>query len=284
MNNFYFKKEKVFDIFENIKKELVSDKKIIEEAFKLDYSEWEYEVNFDKIISQVDLIKEKDYLPVFSKEEIVDGIGRICLICNQNPYLIFNAILSCIYTNNKIEVILENKMLASNKVLIESLQKSLKKAKVDEDTLTYIELTNKDDVISYQDKYDLIYYFGNKSSYINFIKRIHIDTKFQNFGEVDLYTDSKEFKEVIVEIDKWAYLNEIKINIYNSDIDETIKEINKLNNTNGISIIFSKDIDKISKFIKNVKSERVYVNTDFIKDYKFETNLNNLVYKKVVEY
>lgn len=284
MNNFYFKKEKVLDIFENIKKELVSDKKIIEEAFKLDYSEWEYEVNFDKIISQVDLIKEKDYLPVFSKEEIVDGIGRICLICNQNPYLIFNAILSCIYTNNKIEVILENKMLASNKVLIESLQKSLKKAKVDEDTLTYIELTNKDDVISYQDKYDLIYYLGNKSSYINFIKRIHIDTKFQNFGEVDLYTDSKEFKEVIVEIDKWAYLNEIKINIYNSDIDETIKEINKLNNTNGISIIFSKDIDKISKFIKNVKSERVYVNTDFIKDYKFETNLNNLVYKKVVEY
>lgn len=284
MNNFYFKKEKVLDIFENIKKELVSDKKIIEEAFKLDYSEWEYEVNFDKIISQVDLIKEKDYLPVFSKEEIVDGIGRICLICNQNPYLIFNAILSCIYTNNKIEVILENKMLASNKVLIESLQKSLKKAKVDEDTLTYIELTNKDDVISYQDKYDLIYYLGNKSSYIDFIKRIHIDTKFQNFGEVDLYTDSKEFKEVIVEIDKWAYLNEIKINIYNSDIDETIKEINKLNNTNGISIIFSKDIDKISKFIKNVKSERVYVNTDFIKDYKFETNLNNLVYKKVVEY
>ena len=284
MNNFYFKKEDVYKIFEKIKIGLNSDKKNIEKAFELDYKEWEYEVDFNKIIKQIDLIKEKDYLPVFSKEEIVDGIGRICLICNQNPYLIFNFILSAIYTNNKVEIVLEDKMLASNKAIIESIKKVFNSMKLDKEILTYLELTNKDDIVSYQDKYDLIYYLGNKSSYINFIKRIHIDTKFQNFGEVDLYTDSKEFKEVIVEIDKWAYLNEIKINIYNSDIDETIKEINKLNNTNGISIIFSKDMDKISKFIKNVKSERVYVNTDFIKDYKFETNLNNLVYKKVVEY
>ena len=284
MNNFYFKKEKVCDIFENIKKGLISDKKIIEKAFKLDYSEWEYEVDFDRIINQVDLFKEKDYLPVFCKEKIIDGVGKICLLCNQNPYLIFNAILSCIYTNNKIEVVLENKMLATNKVLIESLQKSLKKSKADEDTVTYIELTNKDDVVSYQNKYDLIYYLGNKSSYISFIKRIHIDTKFENFAEINLYSDSKEFKDVIVEIDKWAYLNEIKINIYNSTIDKAIKDINKLNNTDIMSVIFSKDMSKIGKFVKEVKSKEIYVNNNFTKEYNFEINLNNLVYKKVIKY
>ena len=284
MNSFHFKKEEVDKILESIKKGLNSDKKNIEKAFELDYKEWEYEVDFNKIINEIDFVKEREYLPVFSKEEIVDGIGKICLICNQNPYLIFSFILCAIYTNNKVEVVLENKMLASNKAIIKSIEKVLNAIKLDRDTITYIELTNKDDIISYQDKYDLIYYFGNKDSYISFIKRINIDTKFENFGEVNLYTDSKEFKEAVVEIDKWAYLNEMKINIYNSDIDEAIEEINRLNNTSSISIIFSKNMDKISNFIKNVKSKTIYVNTDFTKDYIFETNLNNLVYKKIVKY
>ena len=284
MNNYYFKKENVLDIFESIRKGLVSDKKEIEKAFDLDYTEWEYKVDFNQIINQIDLIKEKEYLPIFSKEKIIDGIGKLCLICNQNPYLIFNFILSSIYTNNKVEVILEDKMLATNKVLIESIKKVLKNLNLDNDTVNYLEVVNKDEIISTQNKYDLIYYFGNKESYINFIKRIHVDTKFENFGEIYLYSDSKDYKENIVEIDKWSYLNEIKVNIYNSNIDDAIKEINKFNNINKMSIIFSKDMEKISKFIKEVKSEKIYVNINSVSNYKFETNLNNLVYEKVVEY
>ena len=284
MNNYYFKKENVLDIFESIRKGLVSDKKEIEKAFDLDYTEWEYKVDFNQIINQIDLIKEKEYLPIFSKEKIIDGIGKLCLICNQNPYLIFNFILSSIYTNNKVEVILEDKMLATNKVLIESIKKVLKNLNLDNDTVNYLEVVNKDEIISTQNKYDLIYYFGNKESYINFIKRTHVDTKFENFGEIYLYSDSKDYKENIVEIDKWSYLNEIKVNIYNSNIDDAIKEINKFNNINKMSIIFSKDMEKISKFIKEVKSEKIYVNINSVSNYKFETNLNNFVYEKVVEY
>ena len=284
MNDFYFKKEKVLEIFDIIKNELKSNKKTLEKAFKLDYKEWEYEIDFDRIINQIDSIKEKEYLPTFSKEKIIDGIGKICLICNQNPYLIFNFILSSIYTNNKVEIVLEDKMLATNKALIEVIKKALKEAKANKDILSYRELSNKDDIVSYQDNYDLIYYFGNKASYINFTKRIHIDTKFENFAEINLYYDSKEFKDIILEIDKWAYINEIKVNLYDSNVDEAIKHINKLNNTSIISIIFSKDMDKISKFIKEVKSEKIYVNSNFTKDYEVEVDLNNLVYRKTIKY
>ena len=284
MNDFYFKKEKVLEIFDIIKNELKSNKKTLEKAFKLDYKEWEYDVDFDKIISEIDLFKEKEYLPIFSKKEVIDGFGKICLVCNQNPYLIFNFILSAIYTNNKVEIVLENKMLASNIALIESIKKAISKFKVDNDTISYVELINKDDIISKQDNYDLIYYFGNKEEYLSFIKRIHIDTKFENLGEINLYSDCKEYKKEIIEIDKWAYLNEFKVNFYNGDLSLAIKEINRLNSINETTIIFSKDIDKITKFIKEIKAEKIYVNRNSVNDYKFETNLNNLVYRKVVEW
>ena len=282
MNEFYFKKEKVNQIFNDIRKCLIEDKRTIQKAFDLDYKEWEYKVEFDKMINQIDSFKEKEYLPKFSKEKIVDGFGKIALICNQNPYLIFNFILSAIYTNNKVQVVLENKLLATNKVLIEIIKKALKTAKVDEDTITYIELTNKDNIIQKQDAYDLIYYFGNKEEYITFTKRIHIDTRFEEFGEINLFADSTEYKEHIIEIQKWAYLNEFKINLYSKEIDKAIKEINKLNNISKMTIIYSKNVETISKFIKEIKAENIFVNKNPVEEYKFGTNLNNLVYEKKI--
>ena len=68
--------------------------------------------------------------------------------------MIFNFILSSIYTNNKVEIVLEDKMLATNKALIEVIKKALKEAKANKDILSYRELSNKDDIVSYQDNYD----------------------------------------------------------------------------------------------------------------------------------
>ncbi len=229
-------------------------------------------------------MKNKEYLPKFSKEEIIDGIGKIALLCNQNPYLIFNFILSALYTNNKVEVVLENKMIATNKVITELVRKVLSLQKIDDDTVTYVEVVNKEEIISSQENYDMIYYFGNKSSYLNFTKRIHVDSKFEEFGEINLYSDSTQFKEQIVEIDKWAYLNEIKVNIFNKDINEAIERINKLNSINKMTIIFSKDLDKVTKFVKEVKSEFIFVNINSTNNYRYETNLNNLVYKKIIKW
>ena len=110
MNNYYFKKDKVDKIVDLIKKELLESKSTIQKAFEIDYKEWEYDLNFEKFIGIIESMKSKEYLPKFSKEEIIDGVGKIALLCNQNPYLIFNFILSILYTNNKVEVMLENKM------------------------------------------------------------------------------------------------------------------------------------------------------------------------------
>lgn len=284
MNNFYFNKEETHKLLNEIKSTFINNKNIIQKAINLDYEEWEYKIDFDILIHEIELIKNKEYLPVFSKEKVVDGFGKIVLISNQNPYLIFNFILSAIYTNNKVEIVLENKMLATNRTIIELLLKVLNENKVDENTVTYIELINKDEIISKLENYDLLYYFGNKFEYLNFIRRINIDSIFEEFGEINVYSDSKEFKKEIIEIDKWAYLNEIRVNIYNGNLQDDIKQINNLNTINKMAIIFSKDMNKIKRFVKEVKAQNVYVNISSIDEYIPETTLENLVYSKKVKW
>ena len=282
MNDYYFKKEKTIEFLNNIKEGFKENKKSLEKAFKLDFDEWENEISFEKLLSIIDEIKEKEYLPKFTTKEIVDGFGKIILICNQNPYLILNFILSCIYTNNKVTVVLEEKMLATNKCMIEVIKKKIEKLKLDSDTVDYIETEEKDKVIRYQDNYDLLYYFGNKQDYLQFIKRIHIDSKFENFAEIYVYIDSKDFKNEFINIDKFAYLNDIKVKYFNLDLENSIKDINKFNNINKLASIFTKNIDKAYEFLKQVKSENVYINKNPCEAFKYETNMNNLVYTKKI--
>lgn len=283
MENYLFKEEKVKELLEKIKAELAKKEKTLQKAFSLDEKEWEYKVDLGKILEAIDTVKNEKYLPKFTKEEIVDGLGDIILVVkNQNPYLIFEFVLYSIYTNNKVTAILENKLLASNKVLLELIRNVLKENKYDENIVSFKELKSTFDIIDIQNDYDLLYYFGNKEEYLSFIKRIHIDSIFENYGEIDVYVDSNDFKDELLKIDKFAYINEIKVNYYNSSLEEAEKIMNNKNNINKISVIFTKDINNAYKFVKNIKSENVYINVNPITNFSFNINQNNLVYSKKI--
>ena len=64
MDNYLFKKEKVLELFDKIKKELLIKKNMLQKGFDLDYKEWEYKIEFEKIISLIENIKEREYLGV----------------------------------------------------------------------------------------------------------------------------------------------------------------------------------------------------------------------------
>ena len=278
MENYLFKEEKVKELLEKIKAELAKKEKTLQKAFSLDEKEWEYKVDLGKILETIDTVKNEKYLPKFTKEEIVDGLGDIILVVkNQNPYLIFEFVLYSIYTNNKVTAILENKLLASNKVLLELIRNVLKENKYDENIVSFKELKSTFDIIDIQNDYDLLYYFGNKEEYLSFIKRIHIDSIFENYGEIDVYVDSNDFKDELLKIDKFAYINEIKVNYYNSSLEEAEKIMNNKNNINKISVIFTKDINNAYKFVKNIKSENVYINVNPITNFSFNINQNKLL-------
>lgn len=281
MNNYFLKKEKAIELINKIENNLIKNKESINKAFELDFKEWEIKFNLDKIFELIASIKEKEYMPKITKQEVVSGIGKILLITNQNPYLIFNFCLNAIYTNNCVEVVLEEKMLASNKVLLEVIKKSLKELNFDSDIVTYINMT-KDNIVLKQDNYDLLYYFGNKNEYLEYCKRIHIDSEFENFGEMYVYVEDNIFQSILNEIDKFAYMNEIKVNYFNNDLEKNIEQINQSNNINKISVIFTKNIDNAYKFIKYIKSENVFININPIEYFKYEIDTNKMIFKKKI--
>lgn len=281
MNSYLFKKEKVIELLNLIQKDLKDKSKILSKAFNADFEKWEIKIEVEDLIKIINNIKLKEYLPKFSKQEIVDGIGKIALINCTNTYMIFSFIVSCIYTNNKPIIILEEKMLASNKAVIELVRKSLENLKYDSNIIESKEVINKEEIISIQDEFDLIYYLGNKEEYLNFIKRIHIDTKFENFGELYVYVDSNDFKDILLKLDKYAYKNELNVHYYNADIENSIAIMNKVNNVNKISIIFTKDIEKAYEFIKKIKSEKIYINEE-PDEFIYDINQNNLIFKKEI--
>lgn len=280
MNSYYFKKEKVIDLINKIEAGIKNKKEALEKAFLIDYKNWEIKLELDMFFKILASVKASEYLPKFSKENIVDGIGNILFVGNNSPYLVFSFIINSIYTNNKVCVALENKMKASNIAIIELIKKVLEENKYDSSCLSYIEIEQKENILKYQDDFELIYYMGNKEDYINFAKRIHVQSIFENFGEMYVYIDSKEFKEMFLEIDKFAYLNDIKVEYYNTDFENTIESINKNNNVNKISAIFTKNTDKAYEFIKNIKSENVYINMNPCENFDYKIKQDNLVYKK----
>ncbi len=281
MNYYFLKKENAFEIIDKIESNLIKNRNNLKKAFELDYKEWEINIDFNKFLELIAEIKKKEYLPKFTKNEIISGIGKILLITKQNPYLIFNFCLNAIYTNNCVDVLLENKMLATNKLLLEIIKKSFQELKFDFEAINYIE-RNKDQIIYEQDKYDLLYYFGNKKEYLEYCKRIHIDSEFENFGEMYIYVEDSRFKDILKEIDKFAFFNEIKVNYFEKNLEDNIKEINQNNNINKISVIYTKNIDDAYKFIKFIKSENVFINVNPIEYFKYEIDDNKLVFKKKV--
>lgn len=282
MNNYFFKKEKVLELLNQIKEDLIKKKQIIQKAFDLDYKKWEVKLDIEQLIKIVENIEKQEYLPKFSKKEIIDGVGNVALVNVSNPYMIFSFILSCIYTNNKPCIILEEKLIASNISIIELIRKSFENLKYDSNIIQFKEVSSKEEIIQQQNNYDLIYYLGNKEEYLNFIKRIHIDSKFENFGEIYVYVDSDDFKDELLKIDKYAYKNEINVVYYKENLETSLKQMNKCNNINKISIIFSKNTENAYEFIKKIKSEKIYINKN-PEEVIYNINQNNLIFRKNIE-
>lgn len=283
MNSYFFKKEKVIEILNEIQIKLKDKTKVLEKAFDADYKKWEVKIELEQLMKIIENVKKQEYLPKFSKQEIIDGLGKIALVNTTNPYIIFNFVLSCVYTNNKACIILENKFFASNVAIIELVKKVLEDLKYDSNLIEYKEVLKKEEIIQKQDEYDLIYYVGNKEEYLDFIKRIHIDSKFENFGEIYLYVDNNElFKDKLLEMDKLAYKNELKVHYYDSNLENSVHLINKGNNINKISIIFTDNIENAYEFIKKIKAEKIYVNEKPEAYLMYNIKQNNLIFKKVI--
>ena len=144
-----------------------------------------------------------------------------------------------------------------------------------------VEFNMIDAIISdLQTFFNKMIFIGDKRDYIKMKKKFVIPTIYVGYGNVDVFIENKDFKDLLLDINKYSLENEIKINYYDdTQIEDTLTFINRFELTDCF-VLLSKNTDLIYKFISEVKAKKIYINKNPFIDYKFNITEEDLIYTK----
>ena len=256
------------------------NKESFDNAIKKDAKSNSQKIEFNKIIQIVNTYKkDMPILPSFSAQKIKDGFGNIAVMYNGDPYVTLKMLISSLRTHNNVVFFTKN-FKTLNDLFIESINIVTKELKYTERIAVLQTNFSKNDIIKKQNGFNLLVYIGNKRDFQTVSKQLNIPSVFRGYGSIDVFIDDKSYKETLLDIDDFAYENNIKVNYFhNTDIDETIAYINKYN-LNDCFAVFTKNSELAYKFINSIKSKNIFINTNPFVNYEFDLNENQLVYTK----
>lgn len=212
--------------------------------------------------------------------EQTDNLGTVCLVYDGNTYCLLELVLKAILTHNALIIASESDyMKATNELILILVQRVLEAYKVDKNLVQIIYTSNLEELLSNNISINKVIAVGNRD-FQNKIKRIsNIEVIVKGYNKFDLYIEDithLEFIEKILKenrnIDVYVKsglklpLEDDEDFIEVEDIDEAIAQINY--NTSGYSSsIFTEDKQNASKFLREVKTDTISVNSSpLIKD------------------
>lgn len=275
-----FKASKVEKILEKFSILVEKNKSSFDNAIRIDSKKNNQKIEFDRIIQFInEYKKDMPILPFFSAQKIKDGFGNIAVMYNGDPYVTLKMLISSLRTHNNV-VFFTNNFKALNNLLIESINIVTKELHYTERIAVLQTNFSKNDIIKKQNCFNLLVYVGSKRDFQAINKQLNIPSVFRGYGFIDVFIEDKSFKETLLDIDDFAYENNIKVNYFNNtDVDETIEYINKYN-LNDCFAVFTKNTELAYKFINSIKSKNIFINTNPFVNYSFDLNENQLVYTK----
>lgn len=130
--------------------------------------------------------------------------------------------------------------------------------------------------------FNKIIFVGDKRDYVQLKKKIVIPTIYCGYGNVDVFIESKDFKDVLLDINQYSRDNNIKVNYYDdTQIEDTLTFLNRFELTDCF-VLFSKNTELIYKFISEVKARKIYINKNPFEDYSFNIIEDDLIYRKEI--
>ncbi len=187
-------------------------------------------------------------------------------------------ILKGLKTHNKI-ILCDKNNLEINKVIVNMVKEIIIKNNYYTDVINIT--NNYDDIYSLQEMIDKIIYIGNKCDYIEFRKRLYINTEYNGYGYIALFYDDDEKERIVQNIQLYCLSNFFDIDVFHNNIDNAIAHINYLAN-NETTVIFSKNKENLIKFMLDIKSDKIYINKSPLADYKFYISDESLIRKKQI--
>lgn len=293
-------------IINQIQKALESNKEAIEQANSIDkknnngfildfniikniFSNLEKENIFygDVTLSQKDEEKKIVY-----GTQIMD-YGNVVVITDGNPYTIIEMVVRNIMAGNTTIFSNNGFMFGTNQLLIQIIQSVLEQFNISKYLVQIYVSENFDEVLSNFANIDLVVCIGNHSlqnMILNKSKNRTIVSGYENF---DLYIEDTSHidflnKMVNTGLNIQLYINsDTKLDhssaIIVNDVNEAIAQIN-YNGSKYSSAIFTTSTENASKFVKEVKSKIVTINTSPTIERIIDIKQTDLINEKTIIY
>ena len=278
-SNYRLKLSIVTEVFEEFRKQM-SKKETFNQAIEIDKKHHPVYITYEKILSIIDEFLTLDKLNVkYTPNVIVDGYGNIAVSYNGDPIVTLRLLLMAFRTHNNI-VFFSKKYFAINTKIVETLNMIANK-KGYADRIAMVEYDVIDGVIAnLQTFFNKMIFVGDKRDYVQMKKKFVIPTIYVGYGNVDVFIENKDFKNLLLEINQFSRENNIKINYYDeTQIEDTITFINRFELTDCF-VLLSKNTDLIYKIISEVKAKNIYINKNPFDNYKLNITEEDLIYKK----
>lgn len=293
-------------IIAQIKNALEMNKVVIEQANKIDKKNNNgFIMNFNIInnifsnlenetilYGDVTLSQKDDKNKLIYGKEILD-YGNVVVINDGNPYTIIEMVIRNIMAGNTTILSNSGFMFGTNQLLVQIVQSVLEQFNISKYLVQIYISESFDEVLSNFSNIDLVVCIGDhnlQNMILNKSKNKTIISGYENF---DLYiedTSHLDFLNKIVNtgLNIQLYINsDTKIDHSNAiivnDIDEAIAQIN-YNGSRYSSAIFTTSAENASKFIKEIKTKIVTINTSPTIERIIDIKQADLVNEKTIIY
>lgn len=235
--------------------------------------------------------KDNENKLIYGKE-ILD-CGNVVVINDGNPYIIIEMALRNIMAGNTTIFSNNGFMFGTNQLIIKIMQSVLEQFNISKYLVQIYISENFDEVLSNFANIDLVVCIGDHNLQSMILKKSRNKTIISGYENFDLYIEDDsnvEFLNKILNLglNVQVYVNsDIDVNFPNtiivSDVDEAIAQINYTGNRYS-SAIFTSSTQNASKFIKEVKSKIVTINTSPTIERIIDIKQTDLINEKTIIY
>lgn len=219
--------------------------------------------------------------------------GNVVVITDGNPYTIIEMVIRNIMAGNTTIFSNNGFMFGTNQLLIQIIQSVLEQFNISKYLVQIYVSENFDEVLLNFANIDLVVCIGNHSlqnMILNKSKNRTIVSGYENF---DLYIEDTSHIDFLNKIINTGLNIQLYINsdtkldhssaIIVNDVDEAIAQIN-YNGSKYSSAIFTTSTENASKFVKEVKSKIVTINTSPTIERIIDIKQTDLINEKTIIY
>lgn len=296
----------IIPIINQIKIAISNNKETIIEANKIDKSNnFGFIIDFNIInnifnnleqetlyYGNVTLSQKDDKKQIIYGTQIMD-YGNVVVINDGNTYVIIEMILRNIMAGNTTILSNDGYMYGTNRLLIQIVQSVLEQFNISKYLVQIYISENYDEVLSNYANIDLVICIGNHNLQRLILNKSKNKTIISGYENFDLYIEDTKHIEFINKIIDTGLNIQLYINnntkldypksIIVDDIDEAIGQIN-YNGSKYAASIFTNSNENASKFIKEVKSKIVTINTSPTIERIIDIKQRDLINEKTIIY